>query len=267
MDNRDMKICAIARNEGLYIREWVLFHQIVGVEHITIYNNNSDDNTLEVLQPFVESGFVDVIDWPFPNPSQLAAYSNYVANHRGPFWCAFIDCDEFLWSPQYDTIQEALDSRPNPRSAYGVNWMVFGSGGQTEYEDKPVIERFTWRPATSHPVDDHVKSVIWMDQNVSVIDPHHFNTERGTINENGQAIGGPFSHHCSNVLRINHYSSKSLAEWRKRIQLGKPDRGGVEVREDEWYWDRQQQDVDDREIQKFLPELKRRLGCQESASL
>ena len=43
--------------------------------------------------------------------------------------------------------------------------------------------------------------------------------------------------------------------------------GGVEVREDEWYWDRQQQAVDDREIQNFLPELKRRLGCQESASL
>jgi hypothetical protein len=254
-----VNICCIARNESLYILEWVLFHQIVGVEHITLYNNNSDDNTVELLQPFVKNGFIDVIDWPFPNPCQLAAYSDYIAKHREPAWCAFIDCDEFIWSPKYTTIQEALDTLPH--SAIGVNWMVFGSGGQTEYEDKPVIERFTWRPATSHPVDNHVKSIVWMDQNVSVVDPHHFHVEHGTINENGQPVGGPFSAHSSELLRINHYSSKSLAEWRKRILLGKPDRGGVEVREDEWYWDRQQQDVDDREIWKFLPLLEARLKC------
>jgi hypothetical protein len=258
-----VNICCIARNEGLYIREWVLFHQIVGVEHITLYNNNSDDNMVELLKPFVESGFVDVIDWPMPNPSQLAAYNDYICKHRGPFWCAFIDVDEFMWSPKYNTIQEGLDNCPAPRSAIGVNWMVLNSGGQTEYEDKPVIERFTWRPNINHPVDQHVKSVIWMDQNVSVIDPHHFNVEHGTFNEQGAAVHGPFSNHSSEIMRINHYSSKSLAEWRKRILLGKPDRGGIEVREDEWYWDRQQMEVDDHEIQRYLPELKRRLECQE----
>jgi len=62
-------------------------------------------------------------------------------------------------------------------------------------------------------------------------------------------------------LKINHYSSKSLAEWRERILLGKPDRAGIEVREQEWYWDRQQMDVDDRDIQRFLPELERRLNA------
>ena len=255
-----VNICAIARNEGLYIREWAEFHRIVGIEHITLYNNNSDDNMLEVLRPFVDDGFVNVIDWPYVNPSQLAAYQNYIAGNRGPHWTAFIDCDEFLWSPKYSTIQEALDTLP--RSAVGVNWVCFGSGGLHEYDDRLVIERFTWRPHTSHPVDAHIKSVIWMDQNVSVIDPHHFNVEHTTLNENGCPVHGPFSPHSSELLRINHYSSKSLAEWRKRILLGKPDRGGIEVREDEWYHDRQQMDVDDHEIQRYLPELKRRLEWQ-----
>lgn len=252
-----VNICCIARNEGLYIREWVIFHQIVGVEHITLYNNNSDDNMVEVLQPFVENGFMDIIDWPYPNPSQLAAYQHYIQGHRGLWWTAFLDGDEFLWSPKYNTIQEGLDTLP--QSCIGVNWMTFGSSGKQEYEDKPVIERFTWRPNTSHPVNAHIKSVIWMDQNVSVVDPHHFNVEHGTFNEQGAAVHGPFSNHSSEILRINHYSSKSLAEWRKRILLGKPDRGGIEVREDEWYWDRQQMEVDDHEIQRYLPELKRRL--------
>lgn len=255
----EVHICAIARNEGLYIKEWASFHRLIGVSRISIYNNRSDDDTLEVLQPLVDDGFVEVIDWPFPNPSQLAAYSDYIAKHRAPHWCAFIDCDEFLWSPKYATIQEALDALPQ-RSAVGVNWMVFGSGGQEEYRDAPVTERFTWRPANSHPVDSHVKSVIWMDQGISAIDPHHFNVEHGTINENGAQVCGPFSPHSSELLRINHYSSKSLAEWRKRILLGKPDRGGVEVREQDWYWDRQAMEVDDREIQRYLPQLKERLA-------
>ena len=136
-----VQICAIAKNEGKYIREWVIFHQLVGVEHITIYDNGSTDNTISVLQPFVNEGFVDVVDWPYPNPSQLSAYSDYISKHRGPFWCAFIDGDEFLWSPKYNTIQEGLDNCHAPRSAIGVNWMVLNSGGQTEYEDKPVIDR------------------------------------------------------------------------------------------------------------------------------
>lgn len=259
MDNRTVNICAIARNEGLYIREWIELHLLAGVSHFTIYSNNSSDNQDEVLAPYVDQGIVTLIPWPHPNPSQSAAYWHYIAHNRGRHWTAFIDCDEFLFSPKYETISDALNTLP--RAAIGVNWMTFGSGGQEEYRDEPVIRRFTWRPSTSHPVNQHIKSVIWMDQDVNVgNDPHFFHVAGGTVNEKGQPINGPFSTHSSEVLRINHYSSKSLAEWRKRILLGKPDRAGIEVREDEWYWDRQQMDVDDREIWKFLPLLERRLG-------
>lgn len=256
-------ICAIAKNEGLYIQEWIHFHLLVGVSHLTIYDNNSDDDTAVLLKPFVDSGLLTCVPWPMQNPSQAAAYSDYIQRNRGPWWAAFIDCDEFLWAPQHDSLPLAIESllaTGVSRSAFGINWMVFGSGGQTEYEDKPVIERFTWRPATSHPVDQHIKSVVWMDQQVSVgSDPHFFHVQNGTFDENGNPIRGPYSSHSSRVLRINHYSSKSLAEWRKRILLGKPDRSGVEVREQEWYWDRQAMDVDDREIQRYLPQLKERL--------
>ena len=73
---------------------------------------------VEVLQPFVENGFMDIIDWPYPNPSQLAAYQHYIQGHRGLWWTAFLDGDEFLWSPKYNTIQEGLDTLP--QSCIGV---------------------------------------------------------------------------------------------------------------------------------------------------
>ena len=39
-----VSICAIFKNEGKYLREWIEFHRIIGIEHFYLYNNNSDDN-------------------------------------------------------------------------------------------------------------------------------------------------------------------------------------------------------------------------------
>lgn len=251
-----MNICAIARNEGLYIREWVIFHRIVGVEQITVYNNNSDDDTADILK----SLDVEVIEWPMPRPSQQPAYQHYLNNHHSPEWTAFIDIDEFLWSPSFLTIQDAINSIP-VTSAIGVNWVCFGSGGRQKWSPEPVIERFTWRAALTNPVNQHIKSIIRTDANASVgSDPHFFHVPSGTFDELGAGIGGPLTaSHSSTILRINHYSAKSYEEWIKRAKLGKPDRAGDDI-DPAWYWDRQQMDVDDRLIHHYLPALKERLA-------
>jgi hypothetical protein len=99
-----------------------------------------------------------------------------------------------------------------------------------------------------------------MDQDVQVGgDPHFFHVAGGTFDENGQPVGGPFTAtHSSSLLRINHYGTKSRQEWLKRVALGKPDRASMDV-DPEWYDGRQQQEVDDREIWRFLPQLEERL--------
>ena len=255
-------ICAISKNEGKYLVEWILFHQIVGVEHITIYDNGSTDDTLEVLQPFVESGFVTVISWPMPSPSQFAAYQHFIDRHRDEsIWAAFIDVDEFLFSPVFPTISDALDAIPHRRSAVGVNWMVCGNSGRQAYSSEPMIERFTWRLYCSNPVNLHIKSAIRMDQKVQVGgDPHFFQVEHGTWNENGDRLFGPFSvSHSSSLLRLNHYVTKSDEELAAKIARGRADFNQPRQLSD--FDGYSALEVEDREIQRFLPELKRRLGC------
>ena len=39
-----VSICAIFKNEAKYLREWIEFHKIVGVEHFYLYNNFSTDD-------------------------------------------------------------------------------------------------------------------------------------------------------------------------------------------------------------------------------
>ena len=39
-------VCAIFKNEALYLREWLEFNHLVGIEHFFLYNNFSDDDYL-----------------------------------------------------------------------------------------------------------------------------------------------------------------------------------------------------------------------------
>ena len=256
-----LSICAIFRNESRYIREWIEFHRLVGVERFYLYNNNSTDD----WQSQVQGEDVEVIDWPFPNPSQSAAYQHCINRTKGTDqWVAFIDIDEFLWSPRFATVSEAITAiTSGPVGAIGVNWMCFGAGNETEYRPIPTIERFTWRPHESAPVDLHIKSIVNMrDPNPRCgSTPHHFDTEWGTITEQGVNFGGPFSPgHHSDILRINHYSSKSRPEWEARCALGKPDRADINP-DPNWFNQVQPMEVQDFKIWAYLPELKARLNA------
>ena len=44
-----LSVVAIAKNEAPYIKEWIEYHKLVGVERFYFYDNGSTDNTREVL--------------------------------------------------------------------------------------------------------------------------------------------------------------------------------------------------------------------------
>ena len=94
-----LSIGAIYRNEARYMPEWIEFHRLLGVERFFLFNNRSTDDHLEVLAPYMEEGTVVWHDWPM-FPGQREAYEQCLADHRHDArWIAFIDLDEFLFSP------------------------------------------------------------------------------------------------------------------------------------------------------------------------
>ena len=40
----DLAVVAIFKDEGRYLREWLDYHLLAGVEHFYLYNNDSADN-------------------------------------------------------------------------------------------------------------------------------------------------------------------------------------------------------------------------------
>src|SRR5262245_23964419 len=59
-----LTICAIFKNEKKYLKEWIEYHRLIGVDHFYLYNNNSSDHPLELLLPYIKTGIVTVIAWP-----------------------------------------------------------------------------------------------------------------------------------------------------------------------------------------------------------
>ena len=249
--------CTIVRNEALYIREWLEFNRMQGFQKHYVYDNLSTDNTLDVLQPYIDSGFVELIEPHFDPLIHFKAYQRCIDQHLGEdTWMAFIDVDEFLWSPKFSAVKEALDSLP-PWGAVGVNWFTFNGSGKEQWEDAPVIERFTWRLPTQSEVNRHIKSVIRMNQRVNLGgDPHFFKVEHGTYDDSGELMSGPFTSSVKGeMLRINHYYTKSRQECDLRARNGRADM--VDVYDlNRWNNVPQTLDVEDRGIQRYLPELK-----------
>jgi hypothetical protein len=57
-------ICAIFRDEGADLTEWVAYHRVVGVDHFILYDNESNDNGASVLLTGPFKDYVTVLRMP-----------------------------------------------------------------------------------------------------------------------------------------------------------------------------------------------------------
>jgi hypothetical protein len=258
---------AMFHDEAKYLREWLEFHLLQGVEKFYLYNRLSNDDWRSVLQPYIDKGIVDVKEWPFTrmydgyHEAFIDAHQDCIDRLRGRHeWLLMNDTDEFVFSPRYDTVTEAISKLPAENwGAIGVSYLCFGAGDETEWRDAPLIERFTWRPLESNYFNRWYKSIVRLD------DPdlntkgstHTYRTQNGTFNEWGTPLPDNEFDHSSLTLRINHYFTKSRPEWEERHPMVED---GISYGRDEHRWiDVQDRSVDDRTIQRFLPALKERL--------
>jgi hypothetical protein len=224
-----LSICATYRWEGPYLREWVAFHKLAGVERFFLYDNSSDDEHLEALAPYIEEGTVDVLHWP-RYPGQVQGYAHCLEVHRQDSrWIAFVDIDEFLFSPEGLRLPEVLE-RYERWPGVGVTRVTFGASGHERKPTGLVVESYTRRLAVPNQRSS-VKSVVDPGRATRPLNAHVFEyTEGHAVDENEQPLEGGFAvtDSCEH-LRINHYYTKSDEE--RMLKYSRPQAGG-RMRED-----------------------------------
>ncbi|MDO4171031.1 MAG: glycosyltransferase family 92 protein [Lachnospiraceae bacterium] len=226
-----LSVVAIVKNEGLYIREWIEFHKIVGVTKFYIYDNESNDQLEKILASYIKSG--EVVYEYFPGKSkQLDAYNNAVKKYKNNTkYMAFIDLDEYLMPSHYgEKLPEVIDSilSINKHAAgVGVTWRIFGSSGHINKPKGMVIENYMKRSVDYCWQNFHIKTVCDPRKIDRVVSPHFVKYKSGywCINEFGRRLRAWFPlGQCFDKIKINHYFCKSREEALLKWNRGLADR-------------------------------------------
>ncbi len=230
-----ISICGIFKNEAPFLKEWIEFHEMIGVEHFYLYNNNSEDNYNVILQPYIDRGLVTLIDWPY-DQAQIAAYQNFYESFRHETqWVSFLDIDEFFCPRYAKTLGEWL-STMDKYPVLVLYWRMFGTSGKLHHNnDELVIEQY-------HVSWDHLyhcgKCLVNTDYDISVFDSstHHlarvkyplfgdlFNVTLFPANQFGWFVFDPmhfrrFYNESKYSIQINHYWSKAWEVYEKKRRM------------------------------------------------
>jgi hypothetical protein len=146
-DKRETKynisISSCFKNEGPFLKEFIEYHLFIGFEHFYLYNNNSTDNYLEVLQPYIDKGIVTLTDLEVV-PVQVPSYKHFNEHFRNETkWVCFLDLDEFVCLKKDENVANWLDTF-SKYPVVCIYWKYFGSSGLIDHDfSKTVIEQYT----------------------------------------------------------------------------------------------------------------------------
>lgn len=221
----------IYRDDAAYLPEWIEFHRIAGVERFFLYDNGSTDDHRAVLAPYVEDGTVVVHDWPHPflgrdgRPRAIVtAFEHCCGAHAGDArWIAFLDVDEFMFSPAGATVPEVLrDYEEFPGVLFSR--AEFGPSGHETTPEGLVIESYLQRRALRPDDEPSHKSVVDPATVTRCLGAHSFvhrdalpvNEERRPIDTLERTTRSPVAW---SRLRAHHYWSRSEEERMRKAEL------------------------------------------------
>lgn len=92
--------CVLTRLDNKYIREYVEYYKNLGTDKMVIFDNNREGErkVIDEVKDYVDSGFVDIIDWKYATGNlQRPAYQYFYERYGNEYdWLACFDSDEYL---------------------------------------------------------------------------------------------------------------------------------------------------------------------------
>jgi hypothetical protein len=151
-------VLATARNEALYIVEWVAHYKAIGFDHLFIYSNDNLDGSDDILAALAAAGEITWIRNRIKSGGapQLKAYNHalqILPEILDYEWTLVADLDEYLNFNEeiFRSVGEYLSwSSVADVDCIAFNWAVPGSNGESHWRDAPLRRRF---PTRNRPQD------------------------------------------------------------------------------------------------------------------
>lgn len=267
----ELAVCLIFQNDAPYLKEWIEFHRLQGVEHFYLYNNNSTDDFKKVLIPYIIKGIVTLNEWDKEheqgkgrawNAIQTGSYMHCIKNYGEECkWLAVIDSDEFLFCCDGQKLPKFLKNYQD-YGALAVNWQMFGTSSVYDIpKGSLMIELLTRCIDKDADCNRTIKSIVQPRYVKRCPNPHffHFIDKKLTVNSDFLPVKDyKTSEVCVDKIRINHYWSRTEKYLReekipKRVHMY--DESETMLLQ----WAEQYNRCEDTTILQFIPQMKARM--------
>ena len=227
-------VVAIMRNEAANICDWLKFHKLAGVRNFILYDNGSQDNTIEVARS-VHGIDINVIPWQLNAttvkagiflPPQIIAYCHAISCFGHKYrWMSFIDIDEYLVPKSKINLQECL-APLSDFSNVSLPWVMFGTNGHKVPPTKAIPYAYTQASNNLEGPLLNFKCIVDPCK-VKTVSVHKFETldmggntanDLGIIAKNKRRTSPDFI--STSNLQLNRYYTKSKQDLFHKINSG-----------------------------------------------
>lgn len=213
-------LCAIAKNEHLYINEWVKHYLSLGVDHICIYDN--DDKESPYIGCYIDKRYAHKVTIYNVRGIkkrffQHQCYTSFYRRFGYHFdWVLYCDIDEFLSG--VENINKFLSNPIYKRfNQIRVKWKLYGDDGLVTRDTRKPIFNFFKVVRNNLPISHQTKFFIRGGLNLK-IDSVHFVRNvtacypSGKIGNNTTKEINPLDYKKETVF-MHHYMTKTLSEF------------------------------------------------------
>jgi hypothetical protein len=260
------------KNEASFLLEWIEYHRLIGVNHFYLYNNNSSDDYLKVLKPYIKKGIVELFDVPFDstlypdsagthNLVQITCYQDAIQRASGKnHWLAIIDSDEFICPVNTTSLSECLKEFSYAGGLI-VYWQVYGTSNIWDVgPGELMIEKLLFKFPQNYHENKNFKSIV-RPETALCKDPHWTTSTKELVIENHS----PFSHTPTfsdipvQKIRINHYFFRTENFYQNVKKKRRQNWGYINTEEGEKERNNLSNSVYDPTMLRFVPQLKQKV--------
>lgn len=217
METFYLTIGAIFKNEAPYLDEWINHYLCRGVEHFYLINDQSTDNSIEILKKYTNNVTIFNVEEKLSfYGRQNYLYNKYFTSLKQKInWMLICDIDEYIWSPKRKDLKETLEELNKENiKVFRIPMVLFGSNNYIQQPDS-IVKNFTKRVKVdefyfnwihkyySYKTIFQINEILEFDIHTPPSKTHSFYEDDLDLN--------------NHYFRYNHYRLQSKEKWEKEI--------------------------------------------------